>query len=41
MNISNFRSGKLSQRLEYKSFEPTLIHTQWHLDSDAVALLLS
>ncbi|MDP2175548.1 MAG: Fic family protein [Bacteroidota bacterium] len=41
MNISNFKSGKLVQRLQYKSFEPTLIHTQWHLDNDAVALLLS
>jgi len=41
MNISSFISGKLVQRLQYKSFEPTLIHTQWHLDNDAVALLLS
>jgi len=41
MNISSFISGKLAQRLQYKSFEPTLIHTQWHLDNDAVALLLS
>lgn len=41
MNISNFKSGKLVQRLQYKSFEPTLIHTQWHLDNDALALLLS
>ncbi len=41
MNISDFKSGKLTQRLEYKSFEPTLINTDWHLDNDAVALLLS
>ncbi len=41
MNISSFIAGKLVQRLEYKSFEPTLIHTQWHLDNDDVALLLS
>lgn len=41
MNISSFKSGKLVQRLKYKSFEPTLIHTQWHLDNDIVALLLS
>lgn len=41
MNISSFKAGKLVQRLQYKSFEPTLIHTQWHLDNDAVALLLS
>jgi len=41
MNISSFKSGKLVQRVKYKSFEPTLIHTQWHLDNDVVALLLS
>jgi Fic family protein len=41
MNISSFKSGKIVQRLEYKSFEPALIHTRWHLDNDAVALLLS
>lgn len=41
MKISSFKAGKLVQRLEYKSFEPTLIDTQWHLDNDAVALLLS
>lgn len=41
MNISSFKSGKLQQRLEYKSFEPTLINEEWHLDNDAVALLLS
>jgi Fic family protein len=41
MNISSFKSGKFVQRLQYRSFEPTLINTQWHLDNDAVALLLS
>lgn len=41
MNISSFKSGKLVQRLHYKSFEPTLINTQWHSDNDAVTLLLS
>ncbi len=41
MNINSFKAGKLVQRLEYKSFEPTLIDTQWHLNNDAVALLLS
>ncbi|MEN9457572.1 MAG: hypothetical protein RL135_133 [Bacteroidota bacterium] len=41
MNISSFESGKLVQRLEYKSFEPNFINTEWHLDNDAVALLLS
>lgn len=41
MNISSFKSGKLAQRLQYQSFEPSKIHTQWHLDNDAVAMLLS
>ena len=41
MKISRFKAGKLVQRLQYKSFEPTLIHTEWHLDNDVVALLLS
>lgn len=41
MYINSFKSGKLVQRLHYKSFEPTLINTQWHLDNDAVTLLLS
>jgi Fic family protein len=41
MNISSFKAGQLVQRLKYKSFEPTLVHLQWHLDTDAVALLLS
>ena len=41
MNISSFESGKLVQRLEYKSFEPNFINTECHLDNDAVALLLS
>lgn len=41
MNIGSFKAGKLVQRFQYKSFEPTLVDTQWHLDNDAVALLLS
>ncbi|NCP83955.1 MAG: Fic family protein [Bacteroidetes bacterium] len=41
MNISSFISGKLIQRFKYKSFEPTLIDVQWHLDNDVVASLLS
>jgi Fic family protein len=41
MNIGNFQSGKLVQRIQYKSFEPTIINTSWHMDSDEVALLLS
>jgi len=41
MSISSFKSGKLIQRIQYHSFEPTLIDKDWHLDNDAVALLLS
>lgn len=41
MNIGSFKAGKLVQRLQYNSFEPTLINTNWHLDNDDVALLLS
>jgi Fic family protein len=41
MTISSFISGKLVQRLKYKSFEPTLIDTKWHLDNDIIAILLS
>jgi Fic family protein len=41
MNISQFKSGKLVQRLQYKSFEPSDINTSWHVDNDEVSLLLS
>lgn len=41
MNITQFKAGKLTQRLQYQSFEPVFIDTKWHLDSDAVAMLLS
>jgi Fic family protein len=41
MNISNYKSGKLAQRVEYKSFEPSFINTQWILDNTALVLLLS
>jgi Fic family protein len=41
MNISNYKSGKLVQRVEYKSFEPSFINTQWILDNTALVLLLS
>ncbi|MFN6351219.1 MAG: Fic family protein [Chitinophagales bacterium] len=41
MKISSFKSGKWVQRFQYKSFEPIFIDTQWHLDNDAVTLLLS
>ena len=41
MNISQFKSGKVVQRIQYKSFEPVFIHAAWHLDSDELSLLLS
>ncbi len=41
MTINDFIAGKLMKRIQYQSFEPTLINTQWHLDNDAVAMLLS
>ena len=41
MNISTFKAGKYAQRLHYKSFEPVFINSTWHLDDDAVTLLLS
>ena len=33
MNISNFKAGKLAQRYQYKSFEPTLVNQEWLLDN--------
>jgi Fic family protein len=41
MNISNYKSGKLVQRVEYKSFEPSFINKQWILDNAALVLHLS
>lgn len=41
MNISNFKSGNLVQRYQYKSFEPTLVNKEWLLDNAELQLLLS
>lgn len=41
MNITQFKAGKLVQRFHYQSFEPNLIDKKWHLDSDALTMLLS
>lgn len=41
MNISNFKSGKLVQRYQYKSFEPSKVNSDWLLDDAQLQLLLS
>jgi Fic family protein len=41
MSITTFKSGKLVQRFQYKSFEPNLINTQWLIDNAELQLLLS
>lgn len=41
MNIGNFKSGKLVQRYQYKSFEPSKVNTDWLLDDAQLQLLLS
>lgn len=41
MSILQFESGKKVQRLEYQSFEPSLMDRVWQLDSDALTLMLS
>lgn len=41
MSITNFKSGKLVQRFQYKSFEPSLINTEWLVDNAELQLLLS
>lgn len=41
MSITNFKSGNLIQRFQYKSFEPNLINTQWLVDNAELQLLLS
>ena len=41
MNVSNFKSGKLVQRYQYKSFEPSKVNTDWLLDDVQLQLLLS
>ena len=41
MNIGNFKAGKLVQRYQYKSFEPSLVNQEWLLDNAELQLLLS
>ena len=41
MRISQFKSGKYIQRIQYKSFEPTLINQSWNLDCPELNILLS
>ena len=41
MNISSFNAGKLYQRYQYKSFEPTLIDIDWLVDNAELIMLLS
>ena len=41
MSITNFKSGNLVQRFQYKSFEPSLINTEWLVDNAELQLLLS
>ena len=41
MSITNFKSGKLVQRYQYKSFEPNLLNTKWLVDNAELQFLLS
>ena len=41
MSITNFKSGKLVQSFQYKSFEPSKINTEWLVDNAELQLLLS
>ncbi len=41
MNISSFQAGTYIQRYQYKSFEPTLVDTEWHIDNSELNMLLS
>ena len=41
MSITNFKSGKLVQRYQYKSFEPNLLNTKWMVDNAELQFLLS
>lgn len=41
MSINNFKSGKLVQRYQYKSFEPAEINVEWLIDNTELQLLLS
>jgi len=41
MSITNFKSGNLIQRYQYKSFEPSKVNTEWLIDNAELQLLLS
>lgn len=41
MSITNFKSGKTVQRIQYKSFEPNPINIAWQIDNPDLAVLLS
>ena len=41
MSITNFKSGQLIQRFQYKSFEPSKVNTEWLVDNAELQLLLS
>jgi Fic family protein len=41
MSITNFKSGNLIQRYQYKSFEPSQVNTEWLIDNAELQLLLS
>jgi len=41
MSITNFKSGRLVQRYQYKSFEPNLLNTKWLVDNAELQFILS
>ncbi len=41
MKIGNFKSGKLLQRFNYKSFEPNYVDIPWRIDDAELIMLLS
>ena len=41
MSITNFKSGNLIQRYQYKSFEPSKINVKWLIDNAELQFLLS
>lgn len=41
MKLSQFKSGRFTQRYQYKSFEPTYINHEWEIDDRDVICLLS
>jgi Fic family protein len=41
MSITNFKSGNLIQRYQYKSFEPSKVNLEWLIDNAELQFLLS